>query len=129
MAKPGKTDVTITGTSALAKRLKGLPKDVERAAIAAVKEVTLASAKEMRRRAPRDTGALQESIVSDLANAKGLRPVGIVRATAPHVTIVNEGTSTRRANPFATTTAESARKKFPRVVAREVRKAAEGKGR
>jgi HK97 gp10 family phage protein len=118
--------VKIEGADKLAKKLKALPQHVREGAARAVKQVTLDTANDMRRRAPRDTGALQESIVAETKTAKGPRPSGIARATSPYAHIVNDGSSTRRPDPFATVAAEHARREFPRAVVAEVRKVEKG---
>lgn len=114
--------ISVEGLDKLAKKLRKLPDVLEAGAAAAVKETTRFTANEMRRRAPRDTGALQDSIVAETKKARGPRPVGIARATAPHAHLVNDGTSRQKAQPFANEAAEAGRREFPKIAKREIRR-------
>lgn len=111
--------VKIKGLGKLNKKLAQLPEEIREAAGRAVKAETEEAADDMRRFAPRDTGALAESVQAEYS-AKSI--TGKVAATARHAAFVNDGTADTPAQPFANQTAERVRRRFRKRVETEVRK-------
>lgn len=90
--------------AALAKKVE----ELRASNMAAVAEEVRNIEADARERAPRDTGELQDDIVS---RAEGLE--GTVRSTSRHSIFVEFGTFKDSAQPFMKPAAEKARRRFP----------------
>lgn len=112
-------NVTIHGLGDLEKKLRKLPEVVERAGGRAVRLETDATADDMRRFAPRDTGELVDGIGSEY-NAKAM--TGRATSTARHAGFVEHGTEDTPAQPYAEPAAEIARRRFPQRVRDEIKR-------
>lgn len=116
--------VTVTGDLRVA--LSATAADVRRGTVKAVAGETKAIAKDMRQgaavgdssRGRRGKPPVSESIE---AEASGLN--GAAKAKARHAGIVEHGTKSHPAQPFAGPAAETARGRFPKRVADDVRDA------
>lgn len=109
--------VKIAGVAELSRKLKALPAVIEKAAREAVKAETEAVADDMRRGAPRKSGALIEGIQAEF-DAKTI--TGKAVSTARHTTFVVHGTSDTPANDFMTPAARRSEKRLMRRVKDEV---------
>jgi HK97 gp10 family phage protein len=95
----------------------------------AVAEETAEIARQMRRDAPvgearqghRGKPPLAESIEEEVSGLSG-----VVKATAKHAWIVEDGTSSHKAQPFARPARERARRRFPKRITRKILKANQG---
>ena len=114
---PRRSKVTIEGLEGLERKLDELSAAVARGERRAVRDEVDELADDMRRGAPRDTGALIESIQGEVS-ASGLS--GTVAATARHAPFVEHGTSDTAAQPYAMPAAERARVRFVARVKREI---------
>lgn len=120
----GGNRVRLVGADRTIRRLQELAAKDRQAAERAVADETEAVADDMRknaavgdrRRGERGRPPLVESIE---AEASGLS--GEARATARHSHIVEEGTRSHRAQPFAGPAAQRGRRRFGRRVADEIR--------
>lgn len=121
-----RSSVTVVGIPRALADIDALAAREHRAIAQAVDEETHEIAGEMRRDAPvgearrgrRGRPPLAESIevtVDDLS--------GVARATARHAHLVERGTSSHPAQPFAQPAGERARRRFPRRVTAKVREA------
>ncbi|ROO51463.1 HK97 gp10 family phage protein [Micromonospora sp. Llam0] len=104
------TTVQVAGMDLLGRRLDRMPAAVQEGARRAVAAETRETADDMREGAPRDTGALAESVQEEI-DAGGL--TGRAVATARHATFVEHGTEDTPEQPFAQPAAERARRRFP----------------
>lgn len=126
-----RSTVTVVGIPRAISRLENLAAREHAAVVEAVADETNEIADEMRRDAPvgdrkrgrRGRPPLAESIE---AEADGLS--GQARATARHAHLVENGTSSHPAQPFAKPAGERARKRFPTRVTRKIRDANTGGG-
>jgi HK97 gp10 family phage protein len=100
----------VRGAGELSRKLKQLPKVVDKSSVESIRVETNNIANDLRRLAPRDTGDLAESVQAEV-RAKQLR--GIAAVTAEHAKFVNFGTTENEAQPFADVAAELSRDRFP----------------
>lgn len=102
---------TIRGLAQLERKLGRLPRAIEEAARQAVKDEVKETAHDERRLAPRDTGALADSVQEEIDKG-GL--AGRVFPTVDYADDVNNGSRGRPPQPFATAAAKLARRRFPK---------------
>ena len=121
-----RSTVTVVGIPRAIGRIEALAAAERQAVGDAVGDETRELADEMRRDAPvgdrtrgkRGRPPLGDSIEADVSGLSGE-----ARATARHAHLVEDGTSSHPAQPFARPAAERSRRRFPGRVARQIRKA------
>lgn len=111
--------VKLKGKGKLAKRLKEADEETVAAVRSAVAEAAKAIRDEAQERAPRDSGALRESITITTSDG-GLN--ARVQVGEYYGVMIEYGTKSMRAQPFLTPAAEAERKKFPNRLDAEIKR-------
>lgn len=113
--------ITVKGLKELERKLRRLPAGMESGAEVAVKASAEAVYDDMRQGAPRSSGRLRDAIGRRQRGPLSVE-VGVLGARrAWYAALVEFGTSSRPATPFAEPAARSEEQRFPDRIARAVR--------